>query len=42
MMKSFVESNGTVLSTNWKEVGAKKIECTPPEGMEVHKWSENM
>jgi suppressor of G2 allele of SKP1 len=40
MMKSFVESNGTVLSTNWKDVGAKKIECTPPEGMELHKWQE--
>lgn len=40
MMKSFVESNGTVLSTNWKEVGAKKIECTPPEGMELHKWND--
>lgn len=40
MMKSFVESNGTVLSTNWKEVGAKPVECTPPEGMELHKWSE--
>jgi suppressor of G2 allele of SKP1 len=26
MMKSFTESNGTVLSTNWKEVGAKKVE----------------
>ncbi|KXZ47405.1 hypothetical protein GPECTOR_35g843 [Gonium pectorale] len=38
MMKSFVESNGTVLSTNWNEVGQKKIECTPPEGMEVRKW----
>ncbi|GLC45039.1 hypothetical protein PLESTM_001680100 [Pleodorina starrii] len=38
MMKSFVESNGTVLSTNWNEVGTKKIECTPPEGMEVRKW----
>ncbi|GLI58864.1 hypothetical protein VaNZ11_000629 [Volvox africanus] len=38
MMKSFVESNGTVLSTNWGEVGKKKVECTPPEGMEVHKW----
>lgn len=40
MMKSFVESNGTVLSTNWEEVGTKKVECTPPEGMEVHKWNE--
>ncbi|KAL6765659.1 SGS domain-containing protein [Haematococcus lacustris] len=38
MMKSFVESNGTVLSTNWKEVGAKKIETQPPDGMAVKKW----
>lgn len=40
MMKSFVESNGTVLSTNWQEVGAKKVECTPPDGMVVKKWKE--
>lgn len=33
-----VESNGTVLSTDWKEVGAKKIESTPPDGMELKKW----
>lgn len=32
------ESNGTVLSTNWKEIGAKKIECTPPEGLEAKKY----
>lgn len=38
MMKSFVESNGTVLSTNWSEVGKKKVDCTPPDGMEVRKW----
>uniref|UniRef100_A0A1D1XDP3 Protein SGT1 B n=1 Tax=Anthurium amnicola TaxID=1678845 RepID=A0A1D1XDP3_9ARAE len=38
MQKSFVESNGTVLSTNWKEVGAKKVEGTPPDGMELKKW----
>ncbi|KAF5772295.1 putative CS domain, SGS domain, HSP20-like chaperone, tetratricopeptide repeat-containing [Helianthus annuus] len=38
MSKSFVESNGTVLSTNWKEVGAKEVEGTPPDGMELKKW----
>ncbi|XP_050230582.1 protein SGT1 homolog B-like [Mercurialis annua] len=38
MMKSFVESSGTVLSTDWKEVGSKKIEGSPPDGMEVKKW----
>lgn len=26
MMKSFTESNGTALSTNWAEVGSKKVE----------------
>ncbi|GFP91342.1 protein sgt1 homolog [Phtheirospermum japonicum] len=38
MSKSFVESNGTVLSTNWKEVGQKKVEGSAPDGMEVKKW----
>ncbi|KAL8557305.1 hypothetical protein ACS0TY_004658 [Phlomoides rotata] len=38
MSKSFVESNGTVLSTNWKEVGLKKVEGSPPDGMELKKW----
>jgi len=38
MKKSFVESNGTVLSTNWKEVGTKKVEGSPPDGMEMRKW----
>ncbi|KAH6804600.1 phosphatase-like protein [Perilla frutescens var. frutescens] len=38
MSKSFVESNGTVLSTNWKEVGGKKVEGSPPDGMELKKW----
>ncbi|XP_076933408.1 protein SGT1 homolog, partial [Bidens hawaiensis] len=38
MSKSFVESNGTVLSTNWKEVGSKQVEGTPPDGMELKKW----
>ncbi|XP_027773304.1 protein SGT1 homolog isoform X2 [Solanum pennellii] len=38
MMKSFVESNGTVLSTNWNEVGTKKVEGSPPDGMELKQW----
>ncbi|EFJ24194.1 hypothetical protein SELMODRAFT_271108 [Selaginella moellendorffii] len=38
MNKSFVESNGTVLSTNWKEVGSKKIAGSAPQGMEMKKW----
>ncbi|CAN4097549.1 unnamed protein product [Withania somnifera] len=38
MMKSFVESNGTVLSTNWKEVGSKMVEGSPPDGMELKQW----
>ena len=40
MMKSFTESGGTQLSTNWKEVGAKKMEVKPPEGMEYREWKD--
>jgi len=32
MNKSFMESNGTVLSTNWKDVGNKTVEVKPPDG----------
>ncbi|KAL7229857.1 hypothetical protein ACSBR2_008416 [Camellia fascicularis] len=38
MRKSFVESNGTVLSTNWNDVGSKVVEGSPPDGMEMKKW----
>lgn len=38
MMKSFVESNGTALSTNWSEVGKKPVETSPPEGVVAKKW----
>ncbi|CAO3642188.1 unnamed protein product [Cunninghamella echinulata] len=38
MMKSFVESNGTCLSTNWEEVGNKIVETKPPEGMVAKKY----
>lgn len=30
MMKSYIESNGTALSTNWSDVGSKKVEEHPP------------
>ncbi|EHK97927.1 HSP20-like chaperone [Glarea lozoyensis ATCC 20868] len=38
MMKSYQESNGTALSTSWGDVGSKKYETTPPDGMEAKKW----
>uniref|UniRef100_A0A182PG65 SGS domain-containing protein n=1 Tax=Anopheles epiroticus TaxID=199890 RepID=A0A182PG65_9DIPT len=38
MMKSYYESGGTVLSTNWSEVGAKPVEVKPPDGCEYKKW----
>eukprot|EP01006_Ploeotia_vitrea_P031831 TRINITY_DN64131_c0_g3_i1.p2 TRINITY_DN64131_c0_g3~~TRINITY_DN64131_c0_g3_i1.p2 ORF type:complete len:347 (+),score=80.00 TRINITY_DN64131_c0_g3_i1:36-1076(+) len=40
MMKSYVESGGTVLSTNWDEIGSKKTEATPPKGMEWASWDK--
>lgn len=33
MMKSFVESKGTVLSTNWNEVGENIVEPIPPKNI---------
>lgn len=38
MNKSYQESGGTVLSTNWKDIGKKKVECKPPDGMEFKKY----
>lgn len=40
MMKSFTESNGTALSTNWEEVSKKTVETLPPDGMEARKWGK--
>uniref|UniRef100_A0A3Q2YJ43 SGT1 homolog, MIS12 kinetochore complex assembly cochaperone n=1 Tax=Hippocampus comes TaxID=109280 RepID=A0A3Q2YJ43_HIPCM len=37
MNKSFTESNGTVLSTNWKDVGKRKVEVSPPDDVELRK-----
>eukprot|EP00762_Andalucia_godoyi_P000780 ANDGO_03685.mRNA.1 Protein SGT1 homolog A len=40
MMKSYQESGGTVLSTNWKDVGSRQVVPEPPKGMQPHKWNE--
>jgi len=38
MNKSFQESGGTVLSTNWDEISKEKTSVKPPDGMEYKKW----
>lgn len=38
MQKSMVESGGTVLSTNWADVGSRKVEGSAPKGMEMKKF----
>ncbi|XP_077983864.1 protein SGT1 homolog [Glandiceps talaboti] len=38
MNKSFSESGGTVLSTNWQDIAKKKTEVKPPDGMEWKDW----
>jgi suppressor of G2 allele of SKP1 len=40
MMKSYQESGGTVLSTDWSSVGSKTVVPEPPEGMEAKKYGE--
>lgn len=40
MIKSYQESNGTSLSTNWSEVGKGPVETSPPEGMVAKKWKD--
>lgn len=40
MMKSYSESNGTSLSTNWEEVSKGKVETLPPDGMEAKSWNK--
>jgi len=37
---SLKESGGTVLSTNWKEVGKGKVDVKPPDGMEYKHWND--
>ena len=38
MMKSFVESNGTTLSTDWNKVKSGKVETKAPEGYEEKEY----
>lgn len=33
-----MESGGTVLSTNWRDVGKRKVEMTPPDDVEFKKY----
>jgi suppressor of G2 allele of SKP1 len=41
MLKSFIESGGTVLSTNWEEVKKGKVKGSAPQGMEMRDWRED-
>ncbi|XP_067108836.1 protein SGT1 homolog isoform X3 [Osmerus mordax] len=38
MNKSFMESGGTVLSTNWTDVGKRKVDMSPPDDVEWKKY----
>ncbi|OAL46908.1 SGS-domain-containing protein [Pyrenochaeta sp. DS3sAY3a] len=38
MMKSYSESGGTVLSTDWSNVGSREVVPEPPDGMEAKKY----
>ncbi|CAI2354995.1 unnamed protein product [Caenorhabditis sp. 36 PRJEB53466] len=40
MMKSYSESGGTVLSTNWSEISKKKVEVQPPACMEYKEYEK--
>ncbi|TAQ87207.1 hypothetical protein B7494_g4468 [Chlorociboria aeruginascens] len=40
MIKSYQESNGTALSTNWSDVSKGPVETKPPEGMVAKKYGE--
>ncbi|KYK61684.1 SGT1 and CS domain containing protein [Drechmeria coniospora] len=40
MKKSFLESNGTSLSTDWNDVKSREVQVVPPRGVEPKKWSQ--
>lgn len=41
MNKSYSESAGTVLSTNWKEVSESKVDVKPVDGTEYKTWKDD-
>ena len=40
MVKSYTESGGTALSTDWRTVGKAPVKVEPPEGMVARKFGE--
>ncbi|WKX98847.1 hypothetical protein Q1695_014043 [Nippostrongylus brasiliensis] len=40
MIKSYQESGGTVLSTNWAEISKKRTEVQPPDCMEYKRFEQ--
>jgi suppressor of G2 allele of SKP1 len=40
MIKSYQESGGTTLSTDWSKVGKGKVETKPPDGLEAKPWTQ--
>ena len=38
LINEIQESGGTVLSTNWNDIGKEKTEVKPPDGMEWKKY----
>ncbi|GAA5926933.1 co-chaperone SGT1 [Sporobolomyces koalae] len=40
MIKSYQESNGTALSTDWSDVSKKTVPTQPPDSMIAKKWGQ--
>ena len=40
MVKSYTESGGTCLSTNWRDIGRRTVPVEPPDGMVAKKFEQ--
>jgi suppressor of G2 allele of SKP1 len=40
MNKSYSESGGTCLSTNWQDIGSRTVACEPPDSMQARKYEQ--